>query len=78
MTVDIELTRPVDGPEVVEALAEHGLDGELVEGGDRVIVDAESPGVVAHALDAWTLRSGLPFVPLQIASRGFVLAPPSA
>jgi hypothetical protein len=78
MTVDIELARPVDGPEVVEALAAEGLEGQLVEDGGRVIVDAENMGVVEHVLDAWTLRAGLPFVPLQIASRGFVLAPPPA
>ena len=42
MTIAVELTRAVDGPEVLAALAAGGVGGKLAEGGRGVIVDAET------------------------------------
>ncbi len=78
MIVGVELTRSVDGPDVLESFAAQGLEGRLADGGHRLVVRADDVGAVERALDAWTLRSGLPFVPLKTGRCEFVLAPPPA
>jgi hypothetical protein len=77
MTVDVELTRPCDTEEVLAALAAQGLEGE-VEEDCHVIVRADDLEQVERALDSWTWRSGLPFVPHFVDEHSIVLAPASA
>ena len=78
MTVAIELTRTCDAADIVEALAARGLQAQLLAGDGHVLVRADDVVEVEHALDAWTLERGLPFVPFQIDERTVVLAPPPA
>ena len=77
MTIAIELTRAVDGPDVLAALAERGLSGELSEDGRGLIVSADDVPGVGHALEAWASAQGLPFVPVQIDPSSYALAPPA-
>lgn len=78
MTVAIELTRPCDAPDVIEALTACGLETSLVAGNGHLLVRADNVIEVEHALDAWTMERGLPFVPFQVDERTVVLAPPPA
>ena len=83
-TVHVELTRVVDGPDLLEALAARGLAGELVEE-DRVAVRAGGGdvdaqrlrSVVSHALDEWVTDRELPFVPTRLSDDAYVLRPPA-
>ncbi len=83
-TIHIELTRVVDGPDLLAALAARGLAGELVEE-DRVAVrvgDADVDAhrlqsVVSHALDEWVTDHELPFVPTRLGDDAYVLRPPA-
>jgi len=77
MTVDVELARRCDAEEVLAALAAQGLEGEVGED-CHVTVRADDLAQVELALDAWTWRVGLPFVPHQVDKHSIVLAPASA
>jgi hypothetical protein len=75
----VELTRNIDGPELVAALAEHGLKGELVDDHERVAVQVEDcdEELLAHAIEGWIGERKLPFVPVRIDDCTYAVAPPA-
>lgn len=77
MTIAVELTRAVDGPQVLAALAARGLSGELTEDGRGLTVSGDDGPAVGHALDAWASEQGLPFVPVQVGGSSYALVPPA-
>jgi hypothetical protein len=77
MTIGVELTRSVDGPEILAALAEHGFASELASDGLGLFVEADDTTAVARLLDAWAREHGLPFVPVRLGSTSWALVPPA-
>jgi hypothetical protein len=77
MTIAVELTRAVDGPEVLAALTARGMSGELSGDGRGLIVAGDDAPAVRHALDAWASEHGLPFVPVQVDPSSYALVPPA-
>ena len=77
MTIAVELTRAVDGPEVLAALAAGGLSGELSSDGCGLVVRGDDGPAVGHALDAWASERGLPFVPVRVDASSYALVPPA-
>jgi len=77
MTIAVELTRAVDGPEVLAALAAGGLSGELTGDGCGLIVRGDDAPAVGHVLDAWASERGLPFVPVRVDPSSYALVPPA-
>jgi hypothetical protein len=76
----VELARETDGPVLVEALAEHGLTGELVDDGAHLTVRVEDcdEELLAHAIEDWIRQRGLPLVPLRVDDCTFAVSPPAA
>ena len=75
----VELTRDSDGPGLLEALAAHGLEGELVEGHDHLaveVVDCDET-LLAHAIEDWIAARDLPLVPVRIDDCTFAVSPPA-
>jgi len=74
----VELMREKDGPELVAALADHGLRGQLVDG-EVVAVEVEDcdETELAHAIETWIGERGLPFVPVRIDDCTYAVAPPA-
>jgi hypothetical protein len=77
MTIAVALTRAVDGPGVLAALAAGGLSGELSGDGRGLIVQGDDTAAVGHVLDAWASGRGLPFVPVQVDPSSYALVPPA-
>ena len=77
MTIAVELTRAVDGPEVLAMLESGGVEGKLSDDGCEVVVSADDCEAVAHLLEAWAAERELPFSPVQVDGSSFVLAPPA-
>ncbi len=77
MTIGVELTRSVDGPDVLAALAEHGFEGRLADDGLGVLVEADDAASVARQVDWWAEEHGLPFVAVQVDSTTYALVPPA-
>lgn len=77
-TIDVELARQVDGPDLVAALAAKGLSGEAV--GEHVLVQVPDDSVdgVAHLLDTWIGDRGLPLVPIRLDRLSYAVIPPAA
>ena len=75
----VELTRETDGPGLLVALAEHGLEGELVEGHDHLTVEVEDcdEGQLTHAIEDWIHARDLPLVPVRIDDCTFAVSPPA-
>ena len=75
----VELTRESDGPELVAALATHGMRGELVDDDDRLCVQVEDcdEAQLTHAIEDWLGERQLPFVPVRIDDCTFAVAPPA-
>ena len=73
----VELTREGDGPELVAALAEHGLKGELVDDHEHLAVQVEDcdEEQLAHAIESWIGDRQLPFVPVRIDDCTYTIAP---
>jgi hypothetical protein len=74
----VELTRDSDGPGLLQALAEHGLEGELVEHHEYLaveVVDCDEEQLT-HAIEDWIRARELPFVPVRIADCTYVVSPP--
>ena len=77
MTIAVELTRAVDGPEVLAMLEAGGVSGELARDGCVLRIEAEDAGQVAHLLETWASENGLPFVPVQVGDSSYALVPPA-
>jgi hypothetical protein len=75
----VELTRESDGPQLVAALAERGLKGELVGDDDHPAVQVQDcdEAALAHAIEDWLGERGLPFVPVRIDDCTYAVAPPA-
>jgi hypothetical protein len=75
----VELTRETDGPELIAALADHGLKGELVDDHEHVAVQVEDcdEEALAHAIEDWIGERRLPFVPVRIDDCTYAIAPPA-
>ena len=76
-TIAVELTREVDGPEVLAALEAGGVTGKLARGGCEVLVEADDGVQVARLIDEWAAEHGLPFVPVQVDGTSYALVPPA-
>jgi hypothetical protein len=77
MTIAVELTRAVDGPDVLAALKAGGVSGRLSKDGCELIVSADDAVKVGHLLEGWVAGRSLPFVPVQIDGSSYVLVPPA-
>jgi hypothetical protein len=77
MTIDVELTRSVDAPDVRAALTARGLRVRLASDGLGLVVDADDAASVGHLLETWAGESGLPFVPVRVDSTSYALVPPA-
>ena len=77
MTIAVELTRAVDGPEVLAMLEAGGVEGKLSKDGCEVVVDADDCETVSHLLDEWAAERELPFRPVQVDSSSYALVPPA-
>jgi hypothetical protein len=75
----VELTRESDGPELVAALAERGLTGELVDDHDHIAIRVQDcdDAELAHAIEDWLGERQLPFVPVRIDDCTYAVAPPA-
>ncbi len=75
----VELTRETDGPQLVAALAERGLKGELVDDHEHFAVQVEDcdDAELAHAIEDWLGERQLPFVPVRIDDCTYAVAPPA-
>jgi hypothetical protein len=75
----VELTRETDGPQLVAALAERGLRGELVDDHDHIAVQVQDcdDAELAHAIEDWLGERQLPFVPVRIDECTYTVAPPA-
>ena len=73
----VELTRESDGPGLLAALAEQGLEAELVDDDEHLTVQVEDcdEGQLAHAIEDWIARATLPFVPVRIDDCTYAVAP---
>jgi hypothetical protein len=74
----VELTRETDGPGLVAALAEHGLEGKVI-GGAPLAVQVEDCDEerLAHAIEDWIHARDLPLVPMRIDDCTFAVSPPA-
>ena len=77
MTIAVELTRQVDGPNVLAVLEAGGVEGKLSRDGCEVIVSAGDSVTVRHLLEDWVTASELPFVPVQVDGGNYALVPPA-
>jgi hypothetical protein len=75
----VELTRETDGPGLLAALAEHGLEGQLVEDDDHLTVAVEDCDEerLTHAIEDWIRARELPFVPVRLGHCTFTVSPPA-
>jgi hypothetical protein len=75
----VELTRESDGQDLLEALAEHGLDGELVDHDHQLAVEVADcdETELAHAIEDWIRARELPFVPVRIDDCTYAVSPPA-
>jgi hypothetical protein len=83
-TITVEVPRRGIGSDLTEALADHGLRAEILDGGDSFelrisFADDEHERLVAgaiHAIEAYLADRMLPLV-VQRANGGAVVRPPS-
>jgi len=77
MTIAVELTRQVDGPELLAVLEAGGVEGKLSKDGCEVSVGADDDATVRHLLEDWAAEHELPFVPVQVGGGNYALVPPA-
>ncbi len=77
MTIAVELTRTVDGPEVIAVLAARGIEAEVQAEGCELIVSADDAAEVGRLLETWASEHDLPFVPVLVDASSFALVPPA-
>jgi hypothetical protein len=75
----VALTRETDGPDLLEALAEHGLEGELVDHDEHLAVEVADceEAELTHAIEDWIQARDLPFVPVRIDDCTYAVSPPA-
>jgi hypothetical protein len=75
----VELTRDTDGPGLIAALAEHGLEGELVDEHEHLVVQVQDcdEGRLAHAIEDWIRERDLPLVPVRLDDCTYTMSPPA-
>jgi len=75
----VELTRESDGPGLLEALAAHGLAGELVDHDHMLAVEVADcdETKLAHAIEDWIAARDLPLVPVRIDDCTYAVSPPA-
>jgi hypothetical protein len=75
----VELMRETDGPGLLEALAQHGLEGRLVDHEENVAVEVPDcdEAELAHAIEDWLRALELPFVPVRIDDCTYAVSPPA-
>ena len=75
----VELTRETDGPGLLQALADHGLAGELVDDAAHLTVAVEDCDEerLAHAIEDWIAARDLPLVPVRVDDCTFAVSPPA-
>jgi hypothetical protein len=75
----VELTRESDGPGLIEALAAHGLSGELLDEEQHLTVQVEDcdEEQLAHAIEDWLHERDLPLVPVRIDDCTYAVSPPA-
>jgi hypothetical protein len=75
----VELTRETDGPGLLEALAEHGLKGSLVDGAEHLAVQVEDcdDEQLAHAIEDWIHDRDLPLFPVRLDECTYAVSPPA-
>jgi hypothetical protein len=84
--VQVECARTVDGEEILGVFEAHGLSGELVDRGPKLVFRLADAGndagqfatTVIHSLDAWLGDRRLPLVPVHVSGDEFALRPPAA
>jgi len=77
MTIAVELTRQVDGPDVLAMLAAGGVEGKLSKDGCELTVKGNDAVAVAHLLEGWAAERELPFAPVRVDESCFALVPPA-
>jgi len=77
--VCVELARPADAWEALEALATHGLVAQIVSRQGRWELEVVEGTLeeASHALDDWLFARGLPFIPMRLDERRLALCPPA-
>ena len=75
----VELTRETDGPGLLQALADHGLAGELIDDAAHLTVEIEDCDEerLAHAIEDWIAARDLPLVPVRVDDCTFAVSPPA-
>jgi len=75
----VELTRESDGPGLLAALREHGIEGELVDHEHHLAVEVADcdEEQLAHAIEHWIRARELPFVPVRIDDCTYAVSPPA-
>ena len=76
----VELTRETDGPGLLQALADHGLKGELVGEEENVVVRVEDcdDEQLLHAIEDWLWNRQLQLDPVRIDDCTYAVLPPAA
>jgi hypothetical protein len=77
MKFDIELTRSADAEDLAQSLSAKGIEAK-VTGATCVTAKAEDFALVEHAVEAWTVERGLPFVPMHVDDKRVVVSPPGS
>jgi hypothetical protein len=78
LKIDIDLARSSDAEDLAQSLTAQGIPTDVGSDPGRVTATADDPGLVEHAVEAWTAERGLPFVPLQVDERHVLLSPPGS
>jgi hypothetical protein len=75
----VELTRETDGPGLIAALAEHGLEAELVGEHEHLAVQVQDcdEEQLAHAIEDWIHERDLPLVPVRLDDCTYTVSPPA-
>jgi hypothetical protein len=75
----VELTRETDGPGLLQALADHGLAGDLIDDDAHLTVEVEDCDEerLAHAIEDWIAARDLPLVPVRVDDCTFAVSPPA-
>ena len=77
MTIAVELTRQVDGPNVLAVLEAGGVEGKLSKDGCEVIVERRRRRNGRAPARGLGRRHELPFVPVQVDGGNYALVPPA-